>query len=78
MNTRDRVAKIISDHMNYNVDEIENSTSFSAMGADSLDCVEIIMSMEEEFGIEIQDGEAEAVDTFGDALGIVEKALLSR
>lgn len=66
----DRVKKLIKDNL-----EVEDETkivpeaSFTEdLGADSLDIVELVMALEEEFGIEIPDEEAEKIDTVGSAV----------
>jgi acyl carrier protein len=53
--------------------EMTLSTSFTEdLGADSLDVVEMIMALEEKFGIEIPDSEAESMKTIGDVVAFVE------
>ena len=52
--TLDRVKKVLADHLEMNENEITESTTLDDLGVDSLDAVEIIMELEDEFGIEIQ------------------------
>jgi acyl carrier protein len=69
MSAEDKVKKIIADKLSVDVDEvIENASLADDLGADSLDLVELIMSMEEEFDIEIPDDDAEKIVTVGDVI----------
>ncbi len=52
--TLDRVKKVLAEHLELDENEISESTTLEDMGVDSLDAVEIIMELEDEFGIEIQ------------------------
>ncbi len=52
--TLDRVKKVLAEHLEMDENEISESTTLEDMGVDSLDAVEIIMELEDEFGIEIQ------------------------
>lgn len=52
--TLDRVKKVLADHLEIDENEITESTTLDDLGVDSLDAVEIIMELEDEFGIEIQ------------------------
>ncbi len=52
--TLDRVKKVLAEHLEIDENEISESTTLEDMGVDSLDAVEIIMELEDEFGIEIQ------------------------
>ena len=64
MSIEDRVKKIVSDQLGKSTDEIQSDSSFvDDLGADSLDTVELIMQLEEEFGIEIPDEDAEKITT---------------
>jgi len=73
MNVKDKVIKVIMDQLNI-ADEIELDDHFGKeLGSDSLDHIEIIMTLEEEFAIEIPDEEAEKVKTVRDAIELVEK-----
>lgn len=63
----ERVLGIIADQLGVPEDEIKpNSKFIEDLGADSLDIVELIMAMEEEFGLEIPDEEAERIRTVND------------
>ena len=68
-----RVKKVISDHLAIDVGEIENDASLSDdLGADSLDSVEIVMGLEEEFECAISGQEAEEITTVQDAIDKIE------
>ncbi len=74
-NIEERVIKIIADQLGIKEDEITGASSFiDDLGADSLDTVELIMKLEEEFGCEIPDDDAEKIATVQDAVNYVEKA----
>ena len=65
----EKVKKIIVEQLGVEEDEVTMESSFiDDLGADSLDIVELIMALEEEFDIEILDGEAEKITTVGDAV----------
>ncbi|MCK5812300.1 MAG: acyl carrier protein [Clostridiales bacterium] len=65
----DKVKEIIIEQLGVDDDLIKMEASFiEDLGADSLDIVELIMSMEDEFGIDIPDTEAEKISTVGSAV----------
>lgn len=69
MALEDKVKSIIVDQLNVDADEVTNEASFiDDLGADSLDTVELVMALEEEFNLEIPDEEAEKIKTVGDAI----------
>ncbi len=70
----DRVKKIVVEQLGVKEEDISNDSSFvNDLGADSLDTVELVMALEEEFGIEIQDEEAEKITTIQQAIDFIEK-----
>ena len=71
-----RVKKIVVEHLDIDAEKVQNNASFiDDLGADSLDTVELVMALEEEFGIEIPDDAAESIQTVGDAVKFIsEKA----
>ena len=72
MSYEDNVKKIIAEKLSVDMEEIVPEASFvDDLGADSLDLVELIMSMEEEFDIDISDEDAEKLVTFQDALDYI-------
>ena len=71
----ERVKKIIVEQLGVKEEEVVNSASFvDELGADSLDTVELVMALEEEFDIEIPDEEAEKITTVQAAIDYVENA----
>lgn len=65
----ERVKKVAVAQLNVNNDEVNLEASFTKdLGADSLDQVELVMALEEEFGVEIPDEEAEKITTVGEAV----------
>ena len=68
-----RVKAIIVDKLGVEESEVKPEASFTnALGADSLDTVELIMEFEKEFGITIPDDQAEKIGTVGDAIAYIE------
>jgi acyl carrier protein len=67
-----KVKAIIADQLGVAEDEIKPTSSFiEDLGADSLDIVELVMAMEEEFEVEIPDEEAENIKTVADAVNYI-------
>ena len=74
MYTFNKVKEVIIDKLGVEEDSIKLDAHFvDDLGADSLDTVELIMELEEEFGIEIPDEDAENITTVGAAVDYVEK-----
>jgi len=72
MSIEDKVKKIISEKLSVDLSEVVPEASFvDDLGADSLDLVELIMSMEEEFDVEISDEDAEKITRVKDAMAYV-------
>lgn len=68
-----KLKKIINEKLGVEESEINRDTNFiNDLGADSLDTVELIMAIEQEFNITIPDDEAEGIVTFGDAYDYVD------
>jgi acyl carrier protein len=75
----DRVRAIIAEQLGVKLEEVTDSASFiEDLGADSLDTVELVMALEEEFGIEIPDEDAEKMATVGDAIKYIEQKAAAR
>lgn len=72
----DRVRKIVMEQLGVKEDALKNDASFvDDLGADSLDTVELVMALEEEFETEIPDEEAERISTVGDAIEYIKANL---
>ncbi|KPJ78657.1 MAG: acyl carrier protein [Deltaproteobacteria bacterium SG8_13] len=72
MSVEDKVRKIIAEKLGVDLEEVVPEASFvDDLGADSLDLVELIMSMEEEFDTDIPDEDAEKIQTVQDAFNYV-------
>ncbi len=68
----ERIKEIISDQLGVKLNEVENDKFFiNDLGADSLDIIELIMALEEEFNIEISDELAEKIDTVQSSIDCV-------
>lgn len=68
----ERVKKIVAEHLGVEEAKVVEGASFiDDLGADSLDTVELTMSFEEEFGVEIPDDAAENIQTVGDAVKFI-------
>ena len=71
--TFDKVKEIIVERLSVDEKDVTEEASFiDDLGADSLDTVELVMALEEEFGMEIPDEEAEKIVTVGDAVKYIE------
>ncbi|NPV25866.1 MAG: acyl carrier protein [Firmicutes bacterium] len=71
----EKVKAIIVEQLGVEEDEVTMDTSFEELNADSLDIVELIMALEEEFDLEIPDEEAEKIKTVGQAVEYIKNAL---
>ena len=73
MSVEQRVVEIVCQHLLVNKETVTRSTSFQEdIGADSLDIVELVMELEEEFDIVIPDTDAEKIKTVGEAIDYIE------
>lgn len=72
----ERVRKIVADQLGVKEEEITLESSFvDDLGADSLDTVELVMALEEEFETEIPDEDAEKIETIQDAINYINEHL---
>ncbi|MEJ6717062.1 MAG: acyl carrier protein [Akkermansiaceae bacterium] len=73
-NIQEKVTEIIVEQLGVSADQVKlESKMIEDLGADSLDAVELVMAVEEEFGIEVPDEEAEKLECVGDIVTHVEK-----
>jgi acyl carrier protein len=78
MSLEERVTDLIVEQLGVSRDEVVAKASFvDDLGADSLDIVELVMSLEESFDIEIPDEDAEKIQTIGDATSYLKERLES-
>jgi len=71
----ERVIDIVAEQLGVSKDQVSHETSFvNDLGADSLDTVELVMELEEEFDINIPDDAAEKIQTVGEAVDYIEKS----
>ena len=69
-----KVKSIIAEQLGVKIEEVTETASFvDDLGADSLDTVELVMALEEEFGIEIPDEQAEKMTNVGEAIRYIEE-----
>ena len=74
-----RVKAIIAEQLGVKPEEVTPEASFvEDLGADSLDTVELVMALEEEFGIEIPDEDAEKITTVGQSVKYIENKLKAK
>ncbi|MCB1949986.1 acyl carrier protein [Nitrosomonas sp.] len=71
-NVEQRIKKIVAEQLGVKEEEVKNESSFvNDLGADSLDTVELVMALEEEFECEIPDEQAEKINTVQEAIDYV-------
>jgi len=76
MDIEERVKKIVVDQLGVREDQVTSDASFvDDLGADSLDTVELVMALEEEFDLEIPDEDAENIRTIGEAVDYIKEHL---
>jgi acyl carrier protein len=74
MSLEDKIKSIIAEQLGVKLEEVTEQASFiDDLGADSLDTVELVMALEEEFGIEIPDEDAEKLRTVGEAISYIKE-----
>jgi acyl carrier protein len=71
---RDKIFRIVCENLGVNKEDVSPHSAFlEDIGADSLDIVELVMEVEEEFGFTIPDEDAEKIKTVGDAIDYLQK-----
>ena len=75
MSLSDQIKTILSAQLSVEPADLADSTSFDELNADSLDVVELIMALEEEFDIEIPDEDAEKIRTVGDVTEYIKERI---
>ncbi|MCX5798549.1 MAG: acyl carrier protein [Proteobacteria bacterium] len=79
MTISEKVKKMIVDQLGVSESEVIDEAKFiDDLGADSLDIVELIMALEDEYGLEIPDEDAEKIETVGDAIKYIEEHLAAK
>ncbi|MCX7625793.1 MAG: acyl carrier protein [Candidatus Sumerlaeaceae bacterium] len=74
-----KVCEIVAQQLGKNVDQVTPEASFrDELGADSLDVVELVMALEEEFGIQIPDEDAEKITTVGQAIDYIKQKVAAQ
>nr|QCI04865.1 Acyl carrier protein [Bornetia secundiflora] len=71
----DRVKEIVAEQLGVKKDAVTRKANFTDLGADSLDTVELVMAIEEEFDIEIPDEDAGKISTLSEAVEFIENRL---
>jgi acyl carrier protein len=70
----DKIKEIVAEKLEINLDQVTREAKFiDDLGADSLDVVELIMTLEDEFDVEITDEQAEKIITVGDAISFMKE-----
>lgn len=70
----EKIKMMISNQFNIDEDDITMDTSFRKdLGVDSIDLVELIMALEDEFDLEVEDDEVEKINTVGDAVNYIDE-----
>ena len=72
----ERVVEIVSENLGVSKEQVKRETKFQEdLGADSLDIVELVMELEEEFEITIPDDQAEKIKTVGEAIDYIQREI---
>lgn len=72
MDVFEKVKALIVDQLDIDTEKITTDTTFEDIDADSLDVVELVMALEEEFDLEIADEDVEQIKTVGDIVNYIE------
>jgi len=71
LETLDKIRELIAEQLDVDIDKLKAETTFEEIEADSLDLVELVMSLEEEFEIEISDEEIEKIKSVNDIVNYI-------
>jgi len=75
----EKVKSVIAEQLGVKAEEVTDQAKFvDDLGADSLDTVELVMALEEEYGVEIPDEDAEKLTSVGDAIKYIDEKLASK
>lgn len=75
MSVEEKVKEIVAEQLGVSVDQVKPESKFvEDLGADSLDLTELIMAMEDEFGVEIDDEKAQEIRTVQDAINFINQS----
>ncbi|NLX91165.1 MAG: acyl carrier protein [Firmicutes bacterium] len=75
MEVFEKVKSLISEQLDVDEEQLDMDTTFEDIDADSLDVVELVMALEEEFNLEISDEEVEKIKTVGDIVSYIENQI---
>lgn len=75
MEVFEKVKSLIIEQLDVDEEQLDMDTTFEDIDADSLDVVELVMALEEEFNLEIADEEVEKIKTVGDIVSYIEKQI---
>lgn len=70
-----KLKNVIADILNLDPEEITEESSFTDLGADSLDLLQIVMGLEEEFGVKVAEDKVMGIKTVGEALDLIKNEL---
>uniref|UniRef100_A0AAU7YP64 Acyl carrier protein n=1 Tax=Gracilaria hainanensis TaxID=2871843 RepID=A0AAU7YP64_9FLOR len=73
----ERVQNVVVEQLNVNVQQVKEDVKFADLGADSLDTVELVMALEEEFSIDIPDKDAENIEKLDQAVEFIKNKINS-
>ena len=71
----EKVIALVAETMDLDPDTLDDDTTFESLEADSLDRIEMVTAMEDEFGVTVDDDDLEAIETVGDAVDAVARVL---
>ncbi|NMA92326.1 MAG: acyl carrier protein [Firmicutes bacterium] len=75
MDIKEKIKSVIADQLEIEIDKLTMETTFEEIDADSLDIVELVMTLEEEFDLEISDEEIENIKSVGDVAKYIEESV---